>query len=207
MGWFMSGPMAWCCCPRSDSRRSVTDQWFAQDDWRELRPDTMRLGWYAGTLFCVSDVYAFMLTMDTGTYTNWETYKLSTLSDRPAFLYGGSTGELFFLNAGVVSQWNAGTALRAYRWESKWLESAGQTYYFAARVWCNGGAGDDGSASADFALKADGRIVFRRVVTGHTHFRIKPYGRHMIHGVILRGIGTVWGVHVATSMRDLAMSG
>jgi hypothetical protein len=178
----------------------ITDQWFAQDDWRRLRPETMRLGWYAGTLFCVSDVYAFMLTIDTESYANWETYKLSTLSDRPVFLYSGSTGELFFLEAGVVSQWNAGTTLRPYLWESKWLESAGQTYYFAARVWCD-------HASADFALKADDRIVFRRIVTGRNHFRIKPYGRHMIHGVILRGIGTVWGVHVATSMRDLAMSG
>ncbi|RQH06623.1 hypothetical protein [Paraburkholderia dinghuensis] len=186
----------------------ITDQWFAQDDWRKLRPDTMRLGWYAGTLFCVSDSDAFMLTIDTEAYSNWETYRLSSLSDRPVFLCSAGNGELFMLNEdGTVSQWNAGTTLRPYEWESKWFESPGQTYFLAGRVWCNGehAGGNCSSASADFALKADQRIVFHRIVAGHDYFRIKPYGRHMIHGVILRGTGTVWAVHVATSLRELAL--
>ncbi|MGF6599786.1 hypothetical protein P3T23_004520 [Paraburkholderia sp. GAS448] len=195
--------------PSMGQPKVITDQWFAQDDWRKLRPDTMRLGWYAGALFCVSDVDAFMLAIDTETYSNWETCKLSTLSDRPVFLYGAGNGagngELFLLENGEISQWNAGVSLRPYVWESKWFESAGQTYYFAGRIWCD--SDDRSSASADFALKADGRIVFRRVVTGRQHFRIRPYGRHMIHGVILQGIGTVWGVHVATSLRELAQNG
>jgi hypothetical protein len=177
----------------------ITDMWYAQDDWRRLQPETMRLGYYAGVLFCASDAEAFMLTLDTNTYAAWETYKLSTLSDRPQAMVTGANGELFMLERGVVSQWNAGEQLRPYQWESHHIDARGFVGFSAGRVYADG--------SVYFTLSASGRRMFSRSVIGGNIFRILSCGQHIIHTVTLQGTAKVWDVTLATSVRELVSNG
>lgn len=172
-----------------------TQPWFATEDWRKLKPETMRLGYYAGSIFCVSDVYGFVFSLDGVTHPKWDTLKLSTITDRPKTMFTNRQGELFFQLDGAISQWDAGNSYREYRWKSKQIESP--TYFSggAGRVECSG--------ATKIKLFADGKEVYSHIAMPGKYFRPPAYGHHLFHGIELSGISEVWRVHVASSLYDL----
>jgi len=174
----------------------MTDLWFSADDWRKLRPETMRLAYYQGAIFCVSDVYAFILFTDQATYSKWDTYVLSTISNRPRRMLTTTMGELMFLaQNGDVYQWNAGDSYQPYFWKGRIEYTSDYQHFGVCRVRCDG--------SALMTLYASERPVFTRKTPGEQVFRIPKYGHHLLHAASFAGTGQVWYAQFATNRRDL----
>ena len=173
----------------------ISQPWFATDDWRKMKPETMRLGYYAGSIFCVSDNYGFILTLDDATHPKWDTLKLSTISDRPKEMFTNRQGELFMHIGDEIFQWNAGKSFRPYTWRSKLIET--NTYF-------SGSAGKlEGTGSVDFTIYASGRDVFSEKIKPNSIFRIPMYGRHSTHSLVISGIYEITRVYIAPSVNDL----
>lgn len=80
--------------------------------WRQMKPETMRLGFYESNLFFVSDTHGFILNMR----TDIQSSELTTISDRPERFLTTVHGDLLLIGDGEVSQWNASGTYRSYKW-------------------------------------------------------------------------------------------
>lgn len=97
----------------------ITSSWFSTDDWKDLRPETVRLVYWRGYVVCVTDVVSFLLEIDAGSYNDVTIGALSTFSDTPQALYVSDNNELLMLDDQFVYQWDAGDTLRPYQWRSR----------------------------------------------------------------------------------------
>lgn len=175
----------------------VSMPWFAEDDWRKMKPETMRLGYYDGAVFCTSDTYSFMLQLDGSTYKNDQIvdYLLTTFSDVPVYYFRNRHGELFMLEGDVVYQWNAGSVYRPFIWESKLIDTREFNNFRAMQV--------NSYGFTNFSLLVDDTLVYNRDIRDQTDYRIPHYGRKRRHVVRLSGIHEVWGLSLAGSFREL----
>lgn len=162
----------------------LTSKWFSTDDWGKLRPDTVRLAYWRGYLFCVTDIVSFMLEIDGGTYSDFQLGALTTISDKPLDMHTTSSGELIMLDADrIVYQWDAGGSFREYIWESRELSFDGKSSPTTAKV-----------RSPDTLFKllspwAD--TAYARKVTNDEPFRLGRLGRHLNYRIGLYGVGDV----------------
>lgn len=173
----------------------ITQPWFATDDWRKLKPETMRLGYYEGSVFCISDNCGFIFTVDDTAFPKWDTLRLSTISDRPKTMFTNRQGELFMQFETDIRQWNAGNQYRPYTWKSRRIESPVYFSAAAGRIECFG--------AVEVKLFADGEEVYSGTCMAGECFRLPAYGRHLTHSVEITGVNEVWRVHLATSYSDL----
>lgn len=179
----------------------ITLPWYAEDDWAKLRPETMRLGYHGGFLFCTSDTVTFMLLIDTTTYNNShnKNYQLSTLSDKPTMYHLSRSGEMFLLEDGFIRQWGAGDVLRPFAWQSKVFDTREFANFLSLEI--------GSQAFTNFTLFADDKVVYNDIVQDQTDQRLPFYGRHKRHGLRFEGTDEVWGCSIATSFRELANIG
>lgn len=102
----------------------ITSEVLSADDWRQLAPHTTRLAYYRGALYVVTDKISFILWLDYTSYADAKHKKMVTISDVPVDMMTTRQGELLLLQQnGDVLQWNAGTQLRPYRWESAIIDT------------------------------------------------------------------------------------
>lgn len=113
--------------------RVITAPWFSEDDWRALSPQTVRLAYWEGYVFCATDTMTFMLDIDGDTYGDVKLGELVTLSDRPIDMRTTNTGQLAMLIAVKIKEdeeewiewhaviWDNGESLRDYEWTSREL--------------------------------------------------------------------------------------
>lgn len=178
----------------------ITSTWFAQDDWRRLKPETMRLGYYDGALFIVSDSEAFILFLDTNTYGAPDNHRLTTISDRPRMMHVGRNGELFLLSDdGVVQQWDSGDTLRPYRWKSAHLRTGSWRYFGAFRLWAD--------SAVDLTIFAEDKAVYSAKVLTNEAYRLPFYGHHLRQAVQFTGTGRIESLELALDRRGLSRAG
>jgi hypothetical protein len=173
----------------------LTAPWYTQEEWNRLRPDTARLAFWRGLLFCITDAASLVLGIDPKTYGDGETGTLSTISDRPDDLWTTSGGELLMLEGGRVWQWDAGDSFRPFAWESADLRVEGRSTPSWAKVRTSG---------ARFRLWPSGpfgrRDEYETAVTGPRPFRLPRMGRHEVYRVGLYGTGQVDSVRLDNGM-------
>lgn len=92
------------------SWRNLTENWFDVEDWRQMAPETMRIGYDGTRLFFTSDTDSHLLTLA------GENSQLTTLSDFPERYVESPTGELLMLQGGFVEQFNSGDSRRTAKW-------------------------------------------------------------------------------------------
>lgn len=177
----------------------VTSAWFTTDDWRLLKPETMRLGWAEGCLFIASDVRTYVLFLDAPVFGDHETARLTTIDDQPKHFLTGRNGELFLLNGTEVQQWDAGLQHRPFIWEQVRIESAQKEHYSTCRVGCED--------STEVTVSASGRQVWQRTVVNDPTVRLPHYGHHRYHSVKLTGVWEVYNLQLASTRRDLVRRG
>ena len=179
----------------------ITDALFAFDDWRKLRPETMRLAYYAGAVYCVSEKVSFVLWMDGSTYTETEYQRLSMISDKPTDMVLTRNGQLLFLVGNQIYQWNAGSRWRKYVWTSEPVNA--MTMFSITRVYAT--VLDHNTV---FALSCE-HGEFSRVLGApfDRSFSVRPMGRHTSYYVQFSGIGEVTYAKLSVSNEELGGRG
>lgn len=186
---------------KGDNPKLITEPVYSVDDWRYLRPETMRLAYYRGAVYCVSDVVSFIFWIDGQTYAGIENQRLTTFSDMPKDMVLSRNGELLFLEDGEVRQWNASDTLRAYEWVS---EPINAMFKF--------------SLSRFHMILVDYSVDFtwitplsewNRRIGGpfYGDFALPLRGRHRDYTVKLEGIGEVERLRMSTSLEEVGTFG
>jgi hypothetical protein len=173
------------------SQEILTAPWYTPGQWQGLRPDTARLAWWEGTLFCATDAETLLLEIDPKTHGDGETGILTTASVRPDDMWTTDAGELMMLHSGWVWQWDAGTALMPYRWESTDLRMDGRQSPSSARVRTEG----TWMTLRDTDLGG----LYKRFVGGDRPFRLARLGRHRTYRLGFEGTGAVLSAEIGPS--------
>lgn len=162
----------------------ITAQWFSSDDWVKIRPDTVRLAYWRGYLFCVTNEVSFVLEIDGDTYKDFQLGALCTISDSPIDMHVTTSGELIMLDTDrLIYQWNAGNTFRPYQWESRELSFGGRAAPTTAKVRTN---------DTTFKLLTPiPNLCYERHVTDEIPFRLGRVGRHLNYRIGFYGTGDV----------------
>ncbi len=197
-GFIYSSPLGLVLIDPSAQFHILTSKWFSEDDWQELQPDTVRLAYWEGFLFCITDEVSFILNIDGKPYQDMEGSELVTISDKPVDLRIDNVGKLFMLEDGKITIWNTGTALREFTWVSREL-TGGQSQPGSSplgNTWSPTSAKirtDDteftliAPAEDKFFQRRIEREVFTRTVISESPFKLPRVGRHMWYKIKLQG--------------------
>lgn len=172
--------------------RILTSQWFSSDDWIKIRPDTVRLAYWRGYLFCVTDEVSFILEIDGDTYNDVRLGELSTISDQPVDMVQTDFGELIMLDDDrLMYQWNAGDKLREYLWISRELPLDGMYTPTTAKIRTQG--------TTLTLLTPYQDVSYSRYIYNEKPVRLARLGRHVNYRIQLRGTGDVDFVALGTA--------
>lgn len=171
----------------------ITAQWFSTDDWAKIRPDTVRLGFHRGYLFCATDRLTFVLEIDGTTYADYSVGALTTLSDSPIDMHTTSYDELLMLEGTSVYHWQGSSQLRPFTWISKPVSFGGRASPNSCKI---------RGKNVKFTLLTDKENIFwerDRLVVNEEPFRVGRIGRHVYYRIRLDGTGDVEFVDLGTS--------
>lgn len=122
----------------SPGRQTVllTQQYFTQAQWRELKPETMIGTVHDGCYYGFTDEIGFRLRVPDQTYDRQSDIDLVTidLGSKPKSLYRSHLDELYLLMEDGVYWWNEGDEHLTLRWKSSALENSAWTTYTAYKV-------------------------------------------------------------------------
>jgi hypothetical protein len=169
----------------------ISAGWLTADQWRSMQPETARLAYWNGRVFCVTDEAAFVFNIDSKNYGDSDKGTLTTISDRPDDLMVSESGELFMLEDGRLWRWDAGETFRPYEWVSSELR------------------GDSDYTPTVLSVETDG-IVAQVVPGGPPVFlagpkpvRLPRVGALRGYRVRLTGTGTVECVKLASAVMTM----
>lgn len=206
-GYIYSSPRGLILLDGQARYHILTKKWFSEDDWAQLKPDTVRLAYWEGFLFCITDEVSFMLNIDTDPYGDMRGSELVTLSDKPVDMKTSNTGELFLMQDGELTVWDKGLSYRPFTWVSRELtqgQDSGQgqvpdlTPAFGA-LWSPSSVkirSDDVEFTLITPVTPE---AYKRKVLQHRPFRLPRVGRHLWFKVRLRGIHPVEFLEVGTA--------
>jgi hypothetical protein len=173
----------------------LTSPYIGAKDWILLRPDTVRLAYWLGCIFCVTETSSFIINIDPKTFSDSEMMGFSTISDKPVNMFTTDSGEILMLEDGIIYQWNAGDRLRPYKWESAFLEFPGNIGLTVGKVWTEG---------TQLKLFTDWDDTFyERFVTNRALVRLPRLGRHSRYRIGFEGVGKVEQIRLDTGELNL----
>ena len=107
-----------------------------------------------------------------------------TIGDKPVDMITTTTGELLMMDAdSLVYQWNAGSTLRPYIWESRELSFGGESAPTTAKIRTQG--------TLFKLLTPYSDLAYERFVYDEKPFRLGRLGRHLNYRVGFYGTGNV----------------
>lgn len=114
----------------------LTQQFFTQSQWRELKPETMISVIHDGCYYGFTDVIGIRLRIPDSTYDRQSDIDLTTidLGEKPKSLFRSVRDELYLLMSDGVYWWNEGDEFMQLRWKSSALDTNGWTAYSAYKV-------------------------------------------------------------------------
>lgn len=175
----------------------LTHPLYAPDDWQKLEPSTVTPVAHEGKLFVFARGGSFVMQIPSGAENGWALDAHSNLSDRDvkdAFVT--RAGNLYLHKALGVYEWDRGTALRSYVWESPEVVTPMQLNFGAARI-------DHKHAAAGVTITVDGKTVVNRQVLAAKVFTLPMWAAGSRWQIRLTGTATVRLFSLATSMREL----
>lgn len=207
-GFIYSSPLGITLIDSGAKWHILTKQWFSEDDWARIQPDTVRLAYWEGYLFIVTDVVTLLLDINGDPYGDMKGAELVTLSDKPVDLRISSTGALFLMEDDTLYVWNTGDVFREFMWVSRELTGEGNNPGGASIPETQGALGTRWSPvsgkvrtrETEFSLITPYKTsIYTRKVVGEEPFRLPRLGRHMWWRVKLRGTEAVEFVDLGTS--------
>lgn len=180
----------------SDTPTVITTDVLSADDWRKLKPHTMRLAYHKGALFVISEAISFIYWIDAGTYKDTKHKRMVTISDEPIDMVETRQGELLMMTPDGVFQWNASEALRPYQWVSENIDA--NFLYAITRIRL-----DVLSASVKCTLESGWGEVSRHYAVGDTIIPFSRMGRHKDYHIRIEGVGEVAELEIGVSKLDM----
>ena len=199
-GMFFSSPIGLVLIDSKASWTIATARWFSADDWQKIQPDTVRLAYWQGFLFIVTDTVTLLLDINGDPYGDIKDAELSTLSDHPVDLEVTPTGKLMMLEGEEVSVWDSAETFREFLWESRELTPGnGSDAYPRSFTW-SPVSGKILSKDTKMTLfNPRGETVYERKVINERPFRIPRAGRHLWYRLRLEGIDPVEFAELGTA--------
>lgn len=161
----------------------VTASHYAPADWQQLHPDTIKVAYHQGRLFCFGRNGAFVMALKDGASTLAETEHHSELSMRPDEVIITRTGR-FYLRIGTgVFEWDRGATLLPHTYSSGALIAPVPVEFGAAQVVMDPGLEKlevfaDGLKVSDDTVHATEVVVLPRWAEGHEwHWRVSGTAR------------------------------
>lgn len=185
----------------------MTAKWFGEDEWRKIKPHTIRMAYWEGFLFFATDVAAFLLNINGRPYGDMDGAELVTLSDKPVDMLRSSTGQLLYLQDNKIWEWDAGESYRPYIWQSRPLtqgnDAVGQSNLAAANparaaMWWPTSVKLGGNANF-VLLDSHGHTAYERFLTKEKPRRLPRCGRHQWYQVRLSGIDPIYFIDLGTA--------
>lgn len=207
-GYIYSTPLGLVLIDPAAKWHLLTSKWFSEDDWAQIQPDTVRLGYWEGFLMCVTNAVTFILNIDGDPYGDMRDAELSTLSDSPVDLKTSNTGKLFMLQDGIIRVWNSGDTYRPFHWVSRELTGGtggvgnGRMPQQGDPLGClwSPVSAKVRTVDTEFTLISPVRHpAYRRKVIREKPFRLPRVGRHMWYKVELKGQHPVEFVDLGTA--------
>lgn len=180
----------------SDTPTVITTDVLSADDWRKLKPHTMRLAYHKGALFVISEAISFIYWIDAGTYKDTKHKRMVTISDEPIDMVETRQGELLMMTPDGVFQWNASETLRPYQWVSENIDA--NFLYAITRIRL-----DVLSASVKCTLESGWGEVSRHYAVGDTIIPFSRMGRHKDYHIRIEGVGEVAELEIGVSKLDM----
>lgn len=186
----------------------ITKKWFGERDWQRIKPDTIRMAYWEGFLFFVTDMATFMLDIDSDPFGDMKGAELVTLSDKPVACITSNTGKLLLLEDDKVWGWDSAAQYRPYIWRSRPLTAGGDAV--GQNSLDNAGPAR-GAAWAPVSCKVGGgpvdvriknphdTVMLDRMVREEKPVRIRRGGRHLWYTVTLRGVEPVHFIDIGTA--------
>ena len=198
-GFIYSTPLGLVLIDPTARYHILTKLWFSPEDWVKVAPETVRLGYYEGFLFCITDRVSFILNIDSDPYGDMKGAELVTISDKPVDLIRSSAGALYMLEDGKVSVWDKGLEYRPFTWVSRELtgqgDDAGGTLPDMSPplgVFWSPASAKIRTRDTEFTLITPLQDeAYKRKVTSERPFRLPRVGRHPWYKVRLHGIRPV----------------
>lgn len=175
----------------------LTDEFYTVEQWQSLRPDTTRLGYSNGMLFCVTDAESMVIFLNTLSYQNHTLNRLITISDRPVAMTEMGNGGLMMLENNATWQWGAGDTLREYHWRSEAINAGGNLVFASAQALQHNGV-------AKYTVMCDNdAYTFELVGKTSALQRLPRMGRHIYWWLDIKGTAEVDWVALASSHNAL----
>lgn len=139
---------------------SVTSDWFTRQEWQDMKPGSMMLGYYNDRLFAfntVCDGLMIRYPSENNQYQQDCVY----ITSRYDAVHTTRTGQLLCSSEGAVYEWEAGATRLMATWRSKLYTQSGLWKPTSAKVICDIHEFANGEArqAADFMAKvADGCV-------------------------------------------------
>jgi hypothetical protein len=112
----------------------LTASWHDRATWSVLRPETARVAYWRGRVFCATDAATLVLEIDSKTFGDSEAGILTTLSLSPSDMHVPASGSLAMLEGGRVIAFDQGDGLMPWVWESSPMRMSGEATFNALRV-------------------------------------------------------------------------
>lgn len=96
----------------------LTKSYYADTDWQNLRPDTLKVEYFEGRLFCFMSRGAFCLVIKGGAGTGGEMELHTELSLRPDETFVTRTGRFYLRFGDEVKEWDRGVVKMQHYYES-----------------------------------------------------------------------------------------
>lgn len=185
----------------------ITAKWFGEDEWRKIKPHTLRMAYWEGFLFFATDVATFLLNINSRPYGDMEGAELVTLSDIPVDMLRTGTGQLLYLQKDTVWEWDAGKSYRPYIWQSRQItqgnDAVGQSNLATdsparAGMWWPTSVKLGGNASF-MLLDSHGHVAYQRFISKEKPRRVPRCGRHQWYQIRLSGTDTIYFVDLGTA--------
>ena len=174
----------------------LTSALYAPDDWQALHPDTARVEYFEGMLFCFCRKGAFAIGLKDGAGYTGELDQHTELSIRPDETTVTRGGQFIMRVGTELLEWNRGAALMPYYYETgvQTLNTAIQMG--AAHVRMSPG-------EVNFKVKADGHVALDEQVLTTTEYRLPMWVYGTEYQAVLTGTARIKAIAIAPSMKDL----
>lgn len=174
----------------------ITRSHYADTDWHLLRPDTIKLAYFEGRLFCFGAGGAFCLAIRDGAGTAGETDLHTELSLRPDELFVNRTGRFYMRFGTEVKEWDRGVVKMQHFYESGESLLGVPFAFGAAQVRMEPG-------EERFQVFADGFLALDETLRVSEHFPLPMWAVAQEWRWVLSGTTRVKMVGLAPSTKEL----
>ncbi len=169
---------------------------YAPDDWQALHPDTARIEYFEGQLFCFFRKGGFVVGLKAGAGYTEDEGMHTELSLRPDETLVTSKGEFILRFGTALKEWNRGANKMPYEYVSGEMLVGAPVQMGAAQIVMAPGV-------LQFKVKMDGHDVLDEAPSTTKAYTLPMWAYGQSYRFELRGTATVKVVTVAQSMKEL----